>query len=159
MLINIKYRVRISYKDFTNEFKVVDYDFFARDKSHASQIAKELFYVQTGILPDMKLSIRAIKASNDIRGQVISYIGNVLPQVYEAMNGLNYHQFLSNYISYEGRNLIFKDEKSYDLTVFGITFRVIYVDSKCELKTDLLVVDFDNKKYVVCNQKDVYIGG
>lgn len=159
MIVNIKYHVKISYKDFTNEFKVVDYDFFARDKNHASQIAKELFFVKTGILPDMKLSIRAIKASSDVRGQVLGYIQNVLPQIYEAINGTNYNHFLNNYTLYEGKNLVFKEEKSYDMTVFGITFKVIYVDNKCELKTDLLVVDYDSKRYVVCNQKDVYIGG
>lgn len=158
-MINLKFSVTISYKDFDNEYKKEQYTLFARDKAHAIQISKELFFVSTGILPEMRISVRTIKAKDIDRSRILEYINTVLPQIQEAMNGGNYSQFIKNYTLYEGKNLVFKEIKSYELTTFNITFRYTFKDNACNVETDMLIVYMNNTKYIVMNMQDVYFGG
>ncbi len=144
-----EFNVLVVYREFTGEYHKNQYRFFAKSKTHAEKIARELLYLTDGEPEqDLQFVIKYVTPSDATLTQVKGEIQGYLDKLTTSFEDKDYKEYLTVLQKKQGYGAKFNvggKIKEYLLDYKNITVKVLYVDGKCLIDKDY-VVYHDNEK-------------
>lgn len=138
-----EFNVLVVYREFTGEYHKNQYRFFAKSKTHAEKIARELLYLTDGVPEqDLQFVIKYVTPSDTILSQVKKEIRGYLEKLEENFADKDYKDYLTVLQKKQGYGAKFSvgsKVKEYLLDYKNITVKVLYSDGKCSIDKDYVV--------------------
>lgn len=155
----IRFKVTIKYKDFDNNYYVVNYNLFANSNDDAEYIARELFFVDYGSYSDMVFDVTPVVASSTEQTLVNTKLIQTFGVVNNKFTSLSYRDFLKAFINFDGNNLVLKqDYASFWFKFMDLECKAVWKNRDSYVSEDEVIVHIDgNRTFLVKNRLcDIY---
>lgn len=159
-MAQLQYWVEINFKDFDNSASSKEYKLFASSEDTAKNIAKEMFFIDFGVLNDMTINAHLVEPNVDEKTLVNEKLIRDFSTLKEYFNGMSYREFIHGIDSLNGYSIHFtKEYASFMFHLLDFTCRLIFKDGQTYIDEDNLLVKVKNgRTYFVTNKlSEIYI--
>lgn len=138
-----EFNVLVVYREFTGEYHKNQYRFFAKSKTHAEKIARELLYLTDGVPEqDLQFVVKYVTPSESTIIPIRESIEKSLQKYEKTLEDKDYRDYLNLMQKKQGYGAKFNvgsKIKEYCLDRKNMTIKILYKDGKCVLDRDFVI--------------------
>ncbi len=152
-----EFNVLVVYREFTGEYKKATYRFFAKSKTHAEKLARELLYLTDGVPEqDLQFVIKYVTPSDSTLVKIKQEIPVLLEKLEKTFEDKDYKDYLTIMQKKQGYGAKFNvgsKIKEYLLDYNNLTVKILYTEGRCVVDRDYVVYkDIEkNRAYLFTN--------
>ena len=155
----VRFKIKVKYKDWDNCWYNTEYSLFARDEFDAEKIAKELFYVDYGEYNDMVFDVSPVEIPKDELTSVNIKILEVFGVVREKFSSLSYSKFLKAFQDFDGTHLVIKENyASFWFRFMDLKLKAVWKDRESYISEDEVIIYLSNNRVYSARNRlcDIY---
>ena len=138
-----EFNVLVVYREFTGEYHKNQYRFFAKSKTHAEKIARELLYLTDGVPEqDLQFVVKYVTPSDSTITKIKQEIESILLKLDKTFADKDYKDYLNIFQKKQGYGAKFNvtgKVKEYYFDYNNLVVKVLYTEGTCKVDRNYVV--------------------